>query len=124
MEDNMYLEEITKLAEELIESQRPYLESLKETFEFIKYRNITRESQIERLLDDILSLLQTKETLDLYIRVCEYYFSINREAAIEYAKIYLDMYEDDTVLNKIRKLDVNIKSKSLFYQRDYFGRIN
>ena len=102
--------------------QKPYLKLLEEGFEFIKYRNITRKSQIEKLLDDIFNMFQTNETLDLYTRVCLYYHAIDKEAARDYANFYAELYEDDTVLNEINKIEERMKnygkSKSLFHERN------
>ena len=103
------IDEIVRIAKDIIDSQKPYLEYLEEEFEFIKYRNITRERQIEQLLDNVLSLLPTNGTLDLYIRICKYYHAINKEASRDYARFYAEIYEDDTVVNEINKLDERIK---------------
>ena len=108
-EEKEMLDEIVNVVDGLIERQKPYLEYLEECFEFIKYRNITRVNQIERLLDDIFNMFQTNETLDLYTRVCLYYHTIDKVAARDYAKFYLDLYEDDTVLNEINKVEGRIK---------------
>ncbi len=102
-------EKIIIAARELIEGQKNCLNYLEESFEYIRYRNITRVSEIEYLLDSILSMFQTNETLDLYIRVCSYYHAFDKEGAMEYAQFYLDMYNDDRVIREIRKIEKEIK---------------
>ncbi len=103
------IDEIVRIAKNIIDSQKPYLEYLEEEFEFIKYRNITRIKQIEILLDNIFNMFQTNEVKDLYIRVCKYYHAIDKEASRDYARLYAEVYEDDIVVNEINSLDERIK---------------
>ena len=91
-----------------LEEQKGYLERLKLSFEYIKYRNITRRSEIEGLLDAVLSIIQTDDDVKLYTDICLYYHAIDKEAAKAYAKYYLEMYEDDTVIKEIEKVENNI----------------
>lgn len=103
---------INKIAEEFEgfkELQDFNLMQLEQCFEVIKYRNITKSSVIEHLLDQLLSMIQTNKTRDLYSRICIYYHAINMEAAMEYAQYYLDFYNDDTVIKKIINKDNRIK---------------
>lgn len=102
-------EKIVMAARELIEGQKGYLNYLEEYFDFISNRDTTRKSEIEDLLDIVLNMFQTNETLDLYIRICSYYHAIDRENAMEYAQFYLDMYYDDRVIREIRKIEKEIK---------------
>ena len=102
-------EKIAMAARELIEGQKDDLHYLEESFEFIRYRNITKVSEILLLLDRILNMFQTNKTLDLYIRVCSYYHAFDKEGAMEYAQFYLDMYNDDRVIREIRKIEKEIK---------------
>ena len=95
--EKVFIEKI----KEFMEMQDDYLEMMEEAFEFIRYRNITRASEIERLLDTVLGMIQTDETNDLYTRICLYYHAIDREAAMDYAQFYLEMYDDDSVIRKI-----------------------
>lgn len=107
----MDIEDIVSTASILIEEQKKYLDIWEEYFEFIKYRNITRVSEIEHLLDSILSMFQTNETLDLYTRVCLYYHAIDKEGSRNYANFYLEMYDDDRVIKEINKIDKERKMK-------------
>ena len=95
--EKVFIEKI----KEFMEMQDDYLEMMEEAFEFIRYRNITRSSEIERLLDMVLGMIQTDKTNDLYTRICKYYHAIDREAAMDYAQFYLEMYDDDSVIRKI-----------------------
>ena len=71
MEDKIELPiELLEEIKKIITLQKPYLDLLEDNFAFIKYRNISRISEIESLLDKIFSMIQTSETLDLYTRVC------------------------------------------------------
>ena len=47
-------EKIVMAARELIEGQKGYLNYLEESFDFIRYRNITRKREIEPLLDSVV----------------------------------------------------------------------
>lgn len=101
-----------KIAEEyrgLKELQDWYLMQLEQYFNVIKYRNITGKSVIEHLLDEVLSMMPTDDTENLYIRACLYYHAIDRQAAMEYAQFYLEMYNDDTVIKKIREEEIKMK---------------
>ena len=122
MDKEELINSISSLIQNQIEFQKGYLDLLEESFAFIKYRNITRESQIERLLDEVLNMFQTEEVRDLYTRICSYYHTINREAARDYANIYLELYEDDSILKKIEEIEMEMnsygKSKSLFHKRN------
>ncbi len=102
-------EKIVIAAREIIEGQNGYLNYLEEYFEFIRYRNITRRSEIERLLDTVLGMIQTDETMDLYTRICLYYHAIDRESAMDYAQYYLEMYNEDNVIREVMKTEREIK---------------
>ena len=102
-------EELVNSISDYMQMQDRYLEYLEEYFEFIKYRNITRVSEIEHLLDTVLSMVQTDKTKDLYIRICKYYHAIDREGASDYAKFYFEMYEDDTVVKEINDLEKRVR---------------
>ena len=105
----MDTDEIVNAIKEIIDSQKGYLNILEEYFMFIKYRNITRISEIEHLLDNVLSMFQTDETIDLYIRICKYYHAIDRDGANDYAQFYLEFYDDDSVIRELRKMEKEIK---------------
>ena len=105
----METEEIVNFVKELKDMQSAYLKELEEYFEFIKYRNITRVSEIEHLLDAVLGAIQTDGALELYIRICSYYHCIDKEGAMDYAKYYLEIYGDDTVVRELEKIERKIK---------------
>lgn len=88
-------EKIIMNVKEVIDSPSGYLNYLEEPFEFIRYRNITRKSERERLLDTVLEMIPTVDIVDLYMRICSYYHAINRDATMDYAQYYLEMYDDD-----------------------------
>ena len=94
---------------EYLKVQNDYLNYLEEHFEFIRYRNITKISEIEHLLDIVLGMFQTSETMDLYTRICLYYHAIDRQGAMEYAQFYLEMYNDDRVIREVMKIERLIK---------------
>ncbi len=94
---------------EFMEVQDDYLNYLEEYFDFIRYRNITRNSEIEHLLDIVLGMIPTDKTVDLYTRICLYYHAIDRQCAMEYAQFYLEMYNDDTVIREVMKTEREIK---------------
>jgi len=107
----MDIDDIVSAASILMEEQKKYFGIWEEYFEFIKYRNITRVSEIEHLLDSILSMFQTTETLNLYTRVCLYYHAIDKDGAMDYANFYLEMYDDDSVIKEINKIERERKMK-------------
>ena len=112
MENKELINKIVEEFEGLKELQDWYLMKLEQFFAVIKYRNITRSSVLEHLLDEILSMMATDETIDLYSRVCLYYHAIDKQAAMEYAQYYVDFYDDDTVIRKIREEELKIKKYS------------
>lgn len=103
--EKVFIEKI----KEFMEMQDDYLEMMEEAFEFIRYRNITRSSEIERLLDMVLGMIQTDKTNDLYTRICKYYHAIDRDGANDYAQFYLEFYDDDSVIRELRKMEKEIK---------------
>ena len=103
--EDIFIEKI----KEFEKIQDDYLEIIEESFEFIRSRNITEKSEIERLLNIVLSMMQTDKTIDLYTRICLYYHAIDKESAMDYAQYYLDMYNDDSVIREIINVEKQIK---------------
>ena len=60
-------------------------------------------TEIEKLFDNLLNLIQTDEVLNLYKRLGEYYYKINKELVIDYYNIYNEMYleDDEKILIKL-----------------------
>lgn len=60
-----------------------------------------RETErIEHTLDNLLNICFHSEALLLYRRLCQYYYTIDKQAAIEYVKIHRDTWEEDSETNK------------------------
>lgn len=51
------------------------------------------KKQIERALDELLSFCGYDPAVKLFRKLCRYYAQFDRKAAAEYAKIYLEMWE-------------------------------
>ena len=60
--------------------------------------NSKDEQHIERILDGLLDFCFEDEALELYKKVCRYYFDINPQATVEYINYYRDMYEEESAL--------------------------
>lgn len=50
---------------------------------------------IERTLDSILGFCFNQDMLNLFKKLCRYYYFIDKQATAEYIYMYKDMYEDD-----------------------------
>lgn len=120
MENKELINKIVEEFEGFKELQDFNLMRLEQYFEVIKYRNIIRKSVIEKLLDEVLSMIQTDKTKDLYTRVCLYYHAIDKQDAMEYAQFYLEMYNDDSIIKKIREEEIKVKKR----KKKWKGKIN
>ena len=79
------------------------LELFEKNFEIIKSKDVIDCNEIVHLLNQMLDMEQTIESKNLYLRICLYYRAIDKEMAMEYAQFYLDTYNDDSVILKIKE---------------------
>ena len=100
--EDKLIDDLIPMIKDLIEQQSDYLENLKEEIDNIIKYNLINEHKIETLLDQLLSLIQTDRVVNLYKKLCRYYYSINKKKALDYAKIYLEMYPEEKVNIKKR----------------------
>ena len=79
------------------------LRMLEKAFGIMKSEGITNTSQIVCMLNQMLDMEQTDQVRSLYIEMCLYYRTIDKEMAMEYAQFYLDTYNDESVILAIKE---------------------
>lgn len=85
------------------------LELFEKNFEIIKSKDVIDCNEIVHLLNQMLDMEQTIESKNLYLRICLYYRTIDKEMAMEYAQFYLDTYNDGSVILKIKENETTEK---------------
>jgi len=91
-------DELFDMCNMIIEIHKEKYILLKDEIENIINNKIKGERYIERMFDEMLEILsfyETEETLQLYKKLCRYYYEINPEATVDYIKIYKEMTEPD-----------------------------
>ena len=63
--------------------------------------------RIERLLDFMLDFCWDKQMLELYKRLCRYYYKIDPHAAAGYVIAYRDMWDDGSVRQGVGRISSN-----------------
>ena len=56
--------------------------------------------EIERLLDGLLDFACNKQILNLYRKLCKYYYFINPESTARYIAFYKEMWDEEELLFK------------------------
>jgi len=56
--------------------------------------------EIERLLDGLLDFACDKQILNLYRKLCKYYYLINPESTAQYITFYKEMWDEEELLFK------------------------
>lgn len=99
-------DEIIKSINNVLSLQDDYLKSIEKDINLIISNKIIDDSRVEKLLDNLLNLLQTDKVLYLFKKICKYYYYINPVLIIEYCYIYNNLYLDDNekYLKKMSKL--------------------
>lgn len=95
--DNIY--DLVKKLYELYEVL--YLDLVDDVSYIIK-KNIRNTKFIENTLDNLLNV-PTDKAYNLFITLCNYYMTIDKEAALNYIDIYQELYGEEKP--KIKKKD-------------------
>ncbi len=90
--------EIKSIAEQLSTSSKQAVKSYAPIVDELIQNKSQDEQHIERTLDGLLDFCFEDEALELYKKVCRYYFDINPQATVEYINYYRDMYEEESAL--------------------------
>lgn len=93
-------------AKRLIKLYEAMCDKLKIEVNFIIDNNITNKNIIERCLDVLLSIPTEKAYLFLKT-LCNYYITIDNEAALFYLNMYDELYNEEEI--KVRKKDYKHK---------------
>ncbi len=88
-EEYVIPKEIMDLAQGLVSTYKTLYKLVKPDVLYIIHRNVKNVKYIEETLDR-LSEIPTDEAYELFILLCEYYATIDKEGA----KFYLDSYEE------------------------------
>ena len=95
MDDNF--KEIELLINKVLDLQYVVILDIRNKIEYVINNQIKDDKIIENILEDLLNLFQTDETLSLYKKLCRYYYEINPHLVIDYVYLYKEMYLDDEV---------------------------
>lgn len=92
MRDHMNISSFVKDLRKL--SKRAVIEYQRE-FDAIVDSNCREKRRIERILDGMLDFCFDKDMLELYRKLCKYYYAIDQTAAAEYVFLYRNTYDSD-----------------------------
>ncbi|MCC2645164.1 MAG: hypothetical protein K0R94_942 [Burkholderiales bacterium] len=93
--DNNEFDGIFKLVEGMQNLALQALSIYNQDVEQIIRTKSTDIKYIERTLDSILGFCFNQDMLNLFKKLCRYYYFIDKQATGEYIYMYKDMYEDD-----------------------------
>jgi len=93
--DNNEFDGIFKLVDGLQSLALQALSIYSQDVEQIIRTKSTDIKYIERTLDSILGFCFNQDMLNLFKKLCRYYYFIDKQATAEYIYMYKDMYEDD-----------------------------
>ena len=89
------LKEICNLIKEVMSLQDGYILSLEREIDFIILNKIVDDNKVATIFDNLLNLLQTDKTLELYKKLCRYYYFVNPRLVTDYVYCYKEMYIDE-----------------------------
>lgn len=61
-------------------------------------RQCTDSKEIEQALDGLLNFASDKQILNLFRKLCQYYYSIDPMAIVDYINIYREMWDSEDEL--------------------------
>ena len=96
------MDEIISLAMQLNELYEYNYKLIKPKVISIIKNKVTDIKIIEMYLDMLLNI-QTDNGCKLFLELCDYYYTVNREYANEYMQIYKEIYGEDDELKKKKK---------------------
>lgn len=95
---------ITQLAKNIQSLARTAVTAYEQEFEGIIGSRCREKCRIECALDGMLDFCFDKNMLEMYRKLCRYYYDIDRNAAAEYVLAYCDMREPEDSGKRIKRL--------------------
>ena len=98
----MGLDNIKNAIKDILLMQENLLLFIEEDIDEIIENNIIDDKRVEELFEQLLNLFQTDDILNLFKKLGNYYYKINKELVIYYYNFYQEMYldEDKKILKK------------------------
>jgi len=87
--------EIMRLAKNIQSNTKKAVGIYKQEFEGIIGSDCHDKKRIERTLDGMLDFCFDLKMLELYRKLCRYYFDIDPKATAEYIRAYRDMWDPE-----------------------------
>ncbi|MBQ8891656.1 MAG: hypothetical protein IJ068_02195 [Bacilli bacterium] len=100
------LKDIKKMIDELLVLQDNYLAIIRYDIDYIISNEVVDDDKVAGIFDELLSLLQTDEVLNLYKKLCRYYYFVNSELVVEYVDFYKEMYIDASIDSKVKEKNI------------------
>ena len=105
-------EEIINLGHELMKIYKIECEELKSEIKYIISKDVHNIRIIENTLDRLLNI-PTDEAYKLFMLLCKYYMTIDKEGALFYINSYEEIYGENEIDNEI---DIDVKTKKKDYK--------
>ena len=70
---------------------------IKDEIDNIIENNIIDDKRIEKLFDQLINLFQTEEVFNLFKKLSNYYYKINKQLVRDYCNFYKDLYLEDSL---------------------------
>ena len=83
-------------ASKMFDSVYPQLE---QELNDIIANKITNEDRIGHLFDNILNMCFMKDGSELYKRLCQYYYTIDKDSTLSYIESYNDFFDEEDALD-------------------------
>lgn len=104
---------ITQLAKNIQSLARTAVTAYEREFEEIIGSRCREKCRIERALDGMLDFCFDKNMLEMYRKLCRYYYDIDRNAAAEYVLAYRDMREPEDSGKRIKRSSASERGSRL-----------
>lgn len=95
--DKEFLESIKPLVEQIALFHHEAYYQFKPQVETLISSGVRDENSIQHLLDHLLNHACNDEVLQLYKKLCRYYWDINPQATVEYINYYREMWDNEDV---------------------------
>lgn len=101
---------ITQLAKNIQSLARTAITAYEQEFDEIIGSRCREKRRIECALDGMLNFCFDKNMLEMYRKLCRYYYDIDQKSAIEYVYAYRDMWDPEGA-EKMSQIRWNCLSK-------------
>ncbi len=94
--DKEFIDTLKVFAEQLNELSAQAHKAYKPEVDRLIQSKTTNDNEIQRLLDYMLDFCGDSKMLQLYKKLCRYYWDINPQATAQYINYYREMWDNNT----------------------------